>query len=182
MLERDDGSGERHENPLAREIRGLVTLCSGGSWATNDALGIGGLLTATCRLARVRAGGGSARALIPSTILHRATDDAVRSLRALDTDAFGLVAPGHRLAFRELGLAIGLAEVERLNRRSAGQTRIVDPRRLDAVVRALGEWTGLRHTIVGFWQRPDHRAVRSWTDHNDINTVMLAAALVSGPG
>ena len=47
----------------------------------------------------------------------------------------------HRLAFRELGLAIGLA-------------------------------------AESFWLLPEHRQVRTWLDHEDINDVMLATSLV----
>ena len=57
-----------------------------------------------------------------------------------------------RLGFRELGLVIGL---------------YAEP--LD---------NGLRDELLDFWSYPTNRSARTWRDHQDINDVMLATALV----
>lgn len=72
-------------------------------------------------------------------------------------DPLGLGAPAaRRLAFRELGLAIGLAAAERLG---------VTP------------FPTLREQIQTFWLVAEHRRAASWTEHQDINDVMLATSL-----
>ncbi len=73
-----------------------------------------------------------------------------------------------RLAFRELGLAIGLAGLPAIAASSlAGDPALQDLRRY----RELGE------AIVGYWCRADHRLASSWLEHRDINEVMLATSL-----
>jgi hypothetical protein len=36
----------------------------------------------------------------------------------------------------------------------------------------------LRGRIESFWVDPAHQAVESWTEHEDINTVMLATSIL----
>jgi len=45
------------------------------------------------------------------------------------------------------------------------------------LVEALKNYERLGELIDGFWLDPEHRNVRSWTDHRDINMVMLATSL-----
>jgi hypothetical protein len=73
----------------------------------------------------------------------------------------------YRLAFRELGLAIGLHAVERL-RNLMGTTPARD---------ALMSYVPLAETIEAFWLEPGSRQVDSWMEHQDINMVMLATSL-----
>ena len=82
--------------------------------------------------------------------------------------------PAHRrLAFRELGLAIGLAAVELADRES----------RRGSSLKPVAEWAslaghvGLRAEIESFWLDPAHREGPAWLDHEDINDVMLATCL-----
>jgi hypothetical protein len=60
------------------------------------------------------------------------------------------------LAFRELGLAIGLA----------------------APLEELDSYRGLRDDLVGFWSEPANRDNPTFDRHRDINEVMLASSLV----
>ena len=69
-----------------------------------------------------------------------------------------------RLAFRELGLAIGLAGIAGLE-----QVRGLEP---------LARFAPLRSEIESFWRAPANREVDSWREHEDINDVMLATSLV----
>jgi len=66
------------------------------------------------------------------------------------------------LAFRELGLAIGLAASERLEE-SMGAT--------------LRSYVPLGEAIESFWLDPEHRQTPTWSEHRDINEVMLATRL-----
>ena len=36
----------------------------------------------------------------------------------------------------------------------------------------------VREIMTAFWLDPDHRSVASWTEHHDINRVMLATCLL----
>ena len=81
-----------------------------------------------------------------------------------------LRAPGHlRLAFRELGLAIGLAGVPILERDEF-------VRRLDPSARSslayLAYCLPLRAEIESFWLSPTQRRTSTWIAHADINDVM----------
>jgi hypothetical protein len=126
--------------------------------ATSDALGVGGLLAGACTLAQVDPGD----ALLPWIL-----DGAARGLHELLNEPF-LRAPAHRrLAFRELGLAIGLAAIPTLR----GALGNVGP------LSELSRYTGLREDIEAFWLQPDHRESPTWTEHLDINEVMLATSL-----
>ena len=72
-----------------------------------------------------------------------------------------------RLAFRELGLSIGLSAIERIAKNS-----------LRAELEALTPHVALAEAIGSFWLDPEHRQNRSWSEHRHINDVMLATALV----
>jgi hypothetical protein len=75
-----------------------------------------------------------------------------------------LASPAHeRLGFRELGLAIGLHAIERLV--SKDQALQLKP------------FLGLANDIKSFWRNPANQAAISWTNHSDLNEVMLATSL-----
>jgi hypothetical protein len=117
---------------------------------TTDALGLGGLLVDASRLSQLRAHPALERALVAA---------AAKGLRHWLVE-IDLRAPADlRLAFRELGLAIGLA---------------------DAVDRfpELRPFTGLRELLESFWLRAENRQTATWLEHADINGVMLATSLV----
>jgi len=139
-------------------------------WSTADPLGIGGLLMDAFRLEQLMRGGlpGHAR------LLDRMLRSAALGLRHYPPPAGA--AADTRLGFRELGLAIGLAAVDAMrdaidDGRFAGDA---DARRSIDELRAC---TSLRESINAFWLQPGHRNARSWTDHLDINEVMLATSL-----
>lgn len=67
----------------------------------------------------------------------------------------------HRLAFRELGLAIGLHALELMPGHRQG----------------LVPFLRLRDDIESFWSAPQQRAAIAAADHRDIDEVMLATAL-----
>jgi len=80
-----------------------------------------------------------------------------------------------RLAFRELGLAIGISAVEWIERavRAMGA-----PERALAQIEALARYLPLGTAIQSFWRAPEPRDARTWREHRDINEVMLATCLV----
>lgn len=151
---------------LADEIAGAAAMCAGGRWATDDPLGIGGLLIAAARLAPIALRDG---AYLP--LLDRLLADAAISLRACARTPLLSLPAAQRLAFRELGLAIGLRAVESVATRLAGRE---DPAPAVAV---LEPYLPLATRITGFWADPATRRGRTWSDHRDINEVMLATSL-----
>ena len=84
----------------------------------------------------------------------------------------------YRLAFRELGLAVGLhalAKLRRLIEESPGSLKNGQP--LSRQVEILMRYRPLAEIIESFWLEPANRQVPSFTEHRDINTVMLATSL-----
>ena len=133
--------------------------------ATTDPLGIGGLLADACRLAQLAPHDAGVDALIDA-LLASALAGLPRYLAQFD-----LRAPArHRLAFRELGLAIGLAGVESAAWHGVSPTVRT---RLDR----LAPFVRLRADIETFWLEPSHRRADTWLEHEDINDVMLATSL-----
>jgi hypothetical protein len=89
----------------------------------------------------------------------------------IDAAAIGLEALGghalrgpadYRLAFRELGLAIGVAAVPLLGDVADGVARYLP----------------LRDDVMTFWLDPLAQRAATWRDHRHINEVMLATSLV----
>ena len=134
---------------LEREARELLRICEGRRWATDDPLGAGGLLLDALGLARLGV----------EPLLAQVLADAEISVAAA-ARSIGLGSPAaRRLAFRELGLALGLHAVEQLN------------------TNRLVAFVPLAARLEDFWLEPAHQAAASWTEHRDINAVTLAACL-----
>jgi hypothetical protein len=159
---------------LEAEISDLGSMCRGMDWATEDPLGLGGLLTAAHRIEQlVRLFTHQDRGLLATVLDAAARGLSVFAARAaLDGPASG------RLGFRELGLSIGLRAVERMRTAMAR-----DPKPFDADPRArsrleqLANHLPLRATIESFWLEPEHQRSATWIEHQDINEVMLATSL-----
>ena len=152
---------------LDREIREARALCAQAPWETDDALGIGALLTGLHRLA-----GLVTRFRVPEDALTARLAAAARISLEVYTHRDLLAFPVEsRLAFRELGLAIGLHALERIE-----STPLLG-QEANAELAALSRHRSLGSRIDSFWSVPGHRKSRSWTAHRDINAVMLATSL-----
>ena len=153
---------------LGNAISSFASIMEGVTWTTSDPLGIGGLLIDAYRISRLRQEG--------------ATLGEVQLTRVLSSAATGLETyvrggelrwPGStRLAFRELGLAIGLQALERLQ--ASAEVRAPGTQ---ALLNALRPFVAVGEEIVRFWLEPSHRQTQSWLSHADINDVMLATCL-----
>lgn len=137
-------------------------------------LGIGGLLFDACRVAQLIVSGNLEQTGLLETLLES-------SLIGLDSfvKENSLKLPtGYRLAFRELGLSIGLRAVEKIQElieQKSGPLRKKGS--LHSWLKALSRYAGLRETIETFWLEPTNRESDSWIAHRDINRVMLATSL-----
>jgi len=166
--------GISRELDLSSEIREMREMCSGLHFATADPLGIGGLLTDTFKLVQLI----DTCQLQESARLESLLDEIDYSLRAfVRQNPFNLPVE-YRLAFRELGLAIGLHAISRMQKRIAQHPgRFPDAQRLTFRLTGLAGFQPVCEFIEDFWSQSPHRAVDSWRQHEDINSVMLVTSL-----
>jgi hypothetical protein len=84
----------------------------------------------------------------------------------------------YRLAFRELGLAIGLRAVEKLRDLIEKNPAFFNKKHhLYPGIEAVMEYVPLSERIETFWLEHRNREDGSWIAHRDINMVMLATSL-----
>ncbi len=170
-----DGTAAALDGPIA-ELRAIA---AGIDPCTEDPLGIGGLLAGALTLARLLGAGAvhgaEDRALLASLLLGATV--GTRSFLA----GHDLRAPAaRRLAFRELGLAIGLAAVPHLRRLwQRAPQRLGEAAVLQPCLQTLASHVPEAERITAFWLHtttaaPDAASRR----HADIDDVMLAAALL----
>jgi len=167
--------GASPETPvLAQEVARLAALGRFLSLETADPLGTGSLLADALPVARLAIAGDP----VGPELLEEVMDAALIGLEAFDASGTLELPARNRLAFRELGLSIGLAatgkipDAVRRNPDLTGSTRALISR-----AEALAEFVPLRDAIGRFWLQDENRRSASWTEHRDINTVMLAASL-----
>jgi hypothetical protein len=136
---------------LVQAIADYRAMIDADALATEDPLGIGGLLVDAHRLAALHRD-----PPLQAALLRAAQHGLERYLMRPD-----LRLPAeHRLAFRELGLAIGLAAL-------AGS----------GAAAGFARYAGVRDRIASFWLDAAHRESALWREHVDINEVMLATCL-----
>lgn len=162
------------DNSLDAEISELSAMCEGAFWQTADTLGIGGLLMNACTLTQL-----IAKAAIPeSQRLNFLLAEADISLNALKQTHF-LNQPEHyRLAFRELGLSIGLHGlkiIESAMKEYPGNFADLD--KLIKKVRRLVAYLPWSDGIEAFWLKPENQQSSNWKAHEDINSIMLATSI-----
>ncbi len=159
---------------LSGAIDDLAALCEGRNWVVDDPLGLGGLLSDAWRIAQLVERGHFRQPAMLSEVLSAAQGSMKRHL-AMDP----LSRPAkYRLAFRELGMAIGLHAVPCLSDLIWNKPHaFADPEKAGELAEALSEHVPLSERIEGYWLEPEHQEVATWTDHRDINAVMLATSL-----
>jgi hypothetical protein len=156
---------------LSAQIRDMAAMVDGRDWRTDDPLGLGGLLADAWRLAQLP-GGMSGRRQLVATLLEAAVDglSAYQHQRPLQRPL------SRRLAFRELGLAIGLHAVARL--RSHDFADRAPGSALSGSLATLARSLPLADAIEADWREPASQRTPNWLAHEDINAVMLATALL----
>ena len=167
-------AGATADIDLTKEIADCQAMCVGKNWATDDPLGTGNLLADTFRLARLTAGTDIRVPLELTSLLS----DCEAGLDAFVKSGTLNLPPEHRLAFRELGLSIGLHAVDRLRdliRHQPGWLAVEEAN--GGQLQRLDQFSHLSDLIEDFWLRPAHQQAGTWRDHLDINTVMLATSL-----
>lgn len=158
---------------LAEATRRFAIMTGGTGLATSDPLGVGGLLVDAYRMAQLIEQGGLADEDLLEHLLAAARAGLKYYARSVE-----LRAPAeYRLAFRELGLAIGLHAVKRMQ--AAVQSRTAISPGVRAELEALMPYVPLGEEIESFWRSPVHQRASTWSEHHDINEVMLATCLAS---
>lgn len=158
---------------LVAEISELAMMCRGGRWETDDPLGIGSLLIDGARMAQLMNEGALTDASTLSNILRAALPglEATRSGGLLERDA------ERRLAFRELGMAIGLKGVSLIRESLLGQADVYGNTANMRLVQELMRYLPMSESIESFWSRRENRRASTWEAHQDINDVMLATCI-----
>ena len=165
---------EKSTDDLRAEVADMADMCKGKSWATDDPLGIGGLLSDAFRVAQLMMKGYFAQTGLLGDLL----DASLVGFRAFAKEDPLKLPADYRLAFRELGLSIGLGVVERLpklveqNEHTFGKDHDLKVR-----VKALKQYELLKESIENFWLQLENQEAESWIAHRDINIVMLATSL-----
>ena len=167
-------TGQSSEISLKKEIEDMRRMCAGIVWATGDPLGIGGLLTDAYKLVQLI----DTHHLDESARLKALLRDVEYSLQAFIAQNQLSLPAEYRLAFRELGLAIGLSTISKMNRRIEQSTEnTINDQQVTALLKNLAGFAHMLVFMEDFWLEPAHQLTNSWQQHADINNVMLATAL-----
>ncbi len=164
-----EGPGLEHEERVLRDIAERV------AWPTADPLGIGGLLADAAWTAQLVAAGAFDAPLLLPRLLESALPGLqhLRAVSELEGD------PARRLPFRELGLAIGLEALGVVDLAlQAAPDRFAERERTKRMLRSLQEHLPFGAALRAFWLEPRNQRAPTWSDHLDINAVMLATSLV----
>jgi hypothetical protein len=176
LLKTASGDEQRpHELHLERETALMAEMAKTVNWATDDPLGIGGLLADAFMLTQLIISG---KREYLCEVLSRVLTHAERGINAfMRTDTLQYPAD-YRLAFRELGLSIGLHALEKMQRLFSRHTESFPNRPLlQSQLKELEAYLPLSEIIEKFWQQPENQKSGTWNDHLDINSVMLATSL-----
>ncbi|QWV95712.1 hypothetical protein KP004_12260 [Geomonas oryzisoli] len=163
---------------LQREIRELTEMCRNRDFSTSDTLGIGSILIDACRTGELIIND----AFQNLALFQRMVHDALLSLEDCGGGFLDQQAR-YRLAFRELGLSIGLKGSARLARlfeeypdvRGGELAAWLQPR-----LEAMLWFHKMAGRIERFWIEERRKGSEHWKSHGDINMVMLATSLAPG--
>lgn len=158
---------------LSAEIADMANICKGKSWVTDDPLGIGGLLSDAYRMVQLITNGDFEQTDLLETVL----DSSLIGLKSY-MRGNSLKLPVHyRLAFRELGLSIGLKAVKKLKSLIEQNLGVFKKYPLHSRIESLMRYTPFSEIIETFWLERTNREAGTWKAHRDINMVTLATSL-----
>ncbi|MFO8010760.1 MAG: hypothetical protein R6U89_08100 [Dehalococcoidia bacterium] len=159
---------------LDEDLSIFAMMVQGHDWRTTDPLGLGGLLMDATRLMQLIRQGASSDVDLLVELLR----SAEAGLRYWASPGALIQPPQQRLAFRELGLAIGLKGVIWMREDPATYNNsFIDGTNIPLQLDVVSQYLSLSESIISFWLEPGNRQSRTWTEHEDINAVMLATAL-----
>lgn len=155
---------------LDSEINDMKSMCEQMEWKTSDPLGIGELLVNAYKAAQ----------LIPNNyfdnqLVNNLLKTSVESLETYILENQLELPANYRLPFRELGLAIGLEAVKELKNLMEQKTRFFN-KHSHLLVDEISRYVSLADKIEDFWLK--NKWSKSWSEHLDINMVMLATYMI----
>jgi hypothetical protein len=148
-------------------IADTTEMCLHVSLPTDDPLGIGGLLDNATRLSQLIFEHGIER----RKLLYELLVAAEVSLHEFADSTLLDRSDWNRLAFRELGLSIGIHGLQWISR------LVKRDQLLETTSSQLLRFGPIADRIQSYWSNPVHQLSHSWTEHCDINRVMLATSL-----
>ncbi|MGZ6223668.1 MAG: hypothetical protein ACXWMW_13110 [Syntrophales bacterium] len=169
-----EGSKKSKELDLSKEIKDMAAICEGKNWATDDPLGMGELLSTAYKLAQLMTDADAEQ----EELLNDLLDSSITGLRLFERRNQLKLPAEYRLAFRELGLSIGLHAIEKMQKliKQAPRNFSANPR-LHSQMKDLTRYTSLSNMIEAYWLDDTNRQATGWIAHRDINMVMLATSL-----
>jgi hypothetical protein len=153
------------------ELISLSEICSDSHWRAIDMLSIGSLMIEAYRMGQLIARGEDLDISLLYDVIHGAYE-GLSDLDGVDWD----IAPELRLAFRELGLVIGLKAIGRFSEVVLREKGLRDV--LARPLVAFERFLPLIGVIEHFWSAPENRINNTWMEHADINGVVMATALI----
>jgi hypothetical protein len=172
LLARQSGTAAPFD--LADEIADLTDMCRQTDWTTDDPLGIGGLLFDACRILQMKTDqdGLDDHGLLPALL-----DSSCGGLKIFLARKSLKSQVDARLAFRELGLAIGLRAVAKMHALLDNKTNLEAHDTVQRSLERLMANISVGEAIETFWLDPAKKQSASWQAHENINMVMLATSL-----
>jgi hypothetical protein len=167
-------SGDIESSALGEASEALFALCEHGEWATDDPLGVGGLLFDACRLSQLLRHENRGGVRLLEDVMQGSGDGLMIILKT----GYLKRPARHRLAFRELGLAIGLRALPIIAREFQNEGNALGSR--PSLLRLIGlllPYERLSEELIDFWLPYAEDPDESWKAHQDINEAMLATAI-----
>lgn len=149
----------------------LAEVCGQSQWRTTDMLSLGSLMIEAYRMGQLLIRDEDIELALVYDVINGAYEGLVE-LADVDWNT----PPELRLAFRELGLVIGLKAIGRFSElmlRDSGLRDILGKKLV-----AFERFLPLIGVLESYWSAPEKRMNGTWTKHADINEVMLATALL----
>lgn len=171
--------GDDQDTELSNQCAKLKALMNFAGWETVDPLGIGGLLIDAFRVYQLMAQDASADFKnIGWKLLDALLKAALYGLEVYVNQNEIRQPAGNRLAFRELGLCIGLQALELMVDAETTMPCLTHiPLLREKMEMIQVKFGPIRETIELFWQDKSLREGELWKEHQDINDVMLATCL-----
>ncbi len=164
------------ELDIVTRTEGLYQMASTMGMDTADPLGIGGLLSDGSVLAQLNS---LQKDEVPSDLLHDILGHAEQGIRRFLAEETLKYPAEYRLAFRELGLSIGLHGIGIIEQLLETQTvEGVSEKMLRSQLEVFESYRPLQEYIETFWLDEENQKSSTWTEHLDINAVMLATSLL----
>ena len=161
---------------LVNEISDFRGMCLVLNPTTDDPLGLGGLLSDSFFLSSLIAEEFNKE---DEALLERMLTGSARGMASFLSAPTLHYPAAYRLAFRELGLSIGLHGLEKaagvIDRNGEHFSRYPSLRELLDINK---KFVPVGEAIELFWMDEENRKAPTWTEHLNINSVMLATALL----